>query len=109
METNSTQQEILLITGTSFANRGWSKKDKEGEDADRLNEREQLEEACWNGMLAEMLPEICAQPEADGKLYVWKIREALSFLELDLGGFPAVKDQQYSIDPYCFMAIQSFS
>jgi hypothetical protein len=108
METNSTQQEILLVTGTSFANRGWCKHDDES-DPSRLNNKEQLEEACWNGMLCEMLPEICRQPGTDEKLYVWKIREALSFLELDLGGFPAVKDQEYSIDPYCFMAIQSFN
>ncbi|MDP4151156.1 MAG: hypothetical protein Q8927_04890 [Bacteroidota bacterium] len=108
METNSTQQEILLITGTSFANRGWSRKDEE-DDPGRLTDKEQLEEACWNGMLREMLPEICRQPDSDEKLYVWKIREALSFLELDLGGFPTVKDQQHSIDPYCFMTIQSYS
>ncbi len=30
MEKNSTQQEILLITGTSFAHRDWSKKENEG-------------------------------------------------------------------------------
>jgi hypothetical protein len=106
METNSTQQEILLITGTSFASRGWSKMAEEDLPG-RLNEKEQLEEACWNGLLAEMLPEICGSSATTQKLFVWKITEALSFLELDLGGYPAAKDQQFSIDPYCFLATQS--
>jgi hypothetical protein len=108
MEKNSTQQEILLITGTSFAHRDWCKTEDE-DGPRRLNEKEQLEEACWNGMLGEMLPEICGQPGSDKPLFVWKIREALSFLELDLGGFPTAKEQQYSIDPYCFLTAQSYS
>ncbi len=42
-------------------------------------------------------------------MVVWKIREALSFLELDLGEFITNKDQQHSIDPYCFLAMQSYN
>ena len=103
MAKNSTQQEILLITGTYFSSRQCY--EKEG-DTGRLSQKQQLEEACWNGMLGEMLPEICIKPTAAQKMVVWKIREAHSFLELDLGEFPANKDQQLSIDPYCFLAMQ---
>ncbi len=106
MAKNSTQQEILLITGTSFSSRQCY--EKEG-DTGRLSQKQQLEEACWNGMLGEMLPEICMKPSAAQKLVVWKIREAHSFLELDLGEFPANKDQQLSIDPYCFLAMQCYN
>jgi hypothetical protein len=105
MATNSTQQEILLVTGTSFSYRQCF--EKEG-DAGRLSQKQKLQEACWNGMLNEMLPEIC-QPSPTHKMVVWKIREALSFLELDLGEYPANKDQQLSIDPYCFLATQSYN
>ena len=106
MATNSTQQEILLITGTYFSSRHCY--EKEG-DTGHLSQKQQLEEACWNGMLGEMLPEICIKPSPSKKMVVWKIREALSFLELDLGEYPANKDQQLSIDPYCFLATQSFN
>jgi hypothetical protein len=106
MAINSTQQEILLITGTYFSSRHCYRK---GGDSGRLSQQKQLEEACWNGMLGEMLPELCLQPTPPHKLVVWKIREAHSFLELDLGEFPASKDQAFSIDPYCFLAMQSYN
>ncbi len=107
MKTNSTQQEILLITGTNFSSRQCSKKD-EG-DQTNLTEKEQLEEACWNGMLQDMLPEIYEQPSGNRKLYLWQIREASSFLGLELGELPAQKDYHLSIDPYLFTTVQYLS
>jgi hypothetical protein len=106
MAINSTQQEILLITGTSFSSRQCYR--REG-DLGHVSQQKQLEEACWNGMLGEMLPELSLQPPPARKLVVWKIREAHSFLELDLGEFPASKDQTFSIDPYCFLATQIYN
>ena len=106
MEINSTQQEILLITDSSFSSRQTYQK---AGDTGQLSHKQQLEEACWNGMLQEMLPEICEPSSPHKKMIVWKIREALSFLELDLGEFPAGKEQQFSIDPYCFLAAKSFN
>jgi hypothetical protein len=94
------------MTGTSFSSRHWYEK-VDGDD--RLSQKEQLQEACWNGLLVEMLPEICKKPENNQKLIVWRIREAMSFLELDLGEFLTNKEQQYSIDPYCFLAMQSYN
>lgn len=109
MKTNSTQQqEILLMTGTSFSSRQWSKKDDEGKQK-ILSEREQLEEACWNGMLQYMLPEICEQTEGNKKLYLWQIKEAASFIELDLGEIPEEKEKYFSIDPYLFMPLTFLS
>jgi hypothetical protein len=108
MEKNSTQQEILLLTGTSFSSRQCF----EQEDTDspgRLSERQQLEQACWDGLLSEFLPEICSKPLLDKKIYLWKVKEALAFLELDLGEFPVAKDQQFSIDPYAFLELQGLN
>lgn len=106
MATYSTQQEILLVTGTSFSSRQCY--EREG-DTGRLNQKQQLEEACWNGLLGEMLPEIFLPSVPSHRIIVWKIREAQSFLELDLGEFPADKDQEFSIDPYCFLAMQCYN
>ncbi|HMH22123.1 MAG TPA: hypothetical protein VK563_10115 [Puia sp.] len=106
MATNSTQQEILLMTGTSFSSRGWSKKDSPATDpatGDPLTEKEQLLEACWQGLLREILPELHEHTPEDKLLYIWKIREATSFLELELGEFPDGKDGYFSIDPYSFL------
>ena len=47
METNFTQQEILLMTGTSFAAGQLDQKN----ETDQLSERQRLEEACWRNEL----------------------------------------------------------
>ena len=99
METNSTQLEIILLTGTGFSSREWIRKDGT-ESHGNLNE--QLEEACWNGLLPEMLPEII-----DSNLLLWQIREGDSYLEIDMGEYPAEKDLYFSIDPHNFLSCQS--
>ena len=108
MKTNSTQQEILLMTGTSFSSRQWCEKDGDSNQK-HLTEKEQLEEACWNGLLQEMLPEICIQNSPDKKLYLWQIKEGTSFIELELGEVPEEKEKYFSIDPYSFLPVQSLS
>ena len=107
MKTNSTQQEILLMTGTTFSARQWCEKDPGKQD--NLTDKEQLEEACWNGLLHDMLPEIYLQPEGHKKLFLWQIKEGNSFIELELGELPEEKDKQLSIDPYSFMHLQLLS
>ena len=54
MKTAPIQQEILLMTGTKFSAREWAEKNVE--DQNKLSATEQLEDACWNGLLHEMLP-----------------------------------------------------
>ncbi|HZE84823.1 MAG TPA: hypothetical protein VE035_10980 [Puia sp.] len=107
MKTTSTQHEILLITGTSFASSLRVLKDDPGKD--RFTEKEQLEEACWNGLLQEMLPEVYTKIDGAGILYLWQIREAAFFLELEIGEFPAEIDKFYSVDPYSFMETKTYS
>ncbi|HVZ96349.1 MAG TPA: hypothetical protein VG847_05705 [Chitinophagaceae bacterium] len=101
MKTNSTHQEILLVTGTSFSARQWC--EKEPGRQKELSETEQLEEVCWNGLLYEMLPEVNLHEE-NKKLFVWKIKEAHSFIEVELGETPEQTNEQISIDPYLFFS-----
>jgi hypothetical protein len=108
MKTNFAQQEILLMTGTSFSSRQWCEKNDQ-DSQNHLTEKEQLEEACWNGLLPEMLPEIYGQTCGKTKLYLWQIREAVSFIEIELGELPADKEKYFSIDPYSFLQMQSLS
>jgi hypothetical protein len=105
MEAKSIQQEILLITGTSLSAGPWIKNDDAANDG-TLSEKEKLELACWNGLLGIMLPELCPEPGSTKKLYLWKIVEGSSFLELDLGEYPVTKDSHFSIDPYLFLGTQ---
>ena len=95
------QQEIFLITGTHFSSRQcWQKlneNDHVGSEAD------QLQDACWNGLLRNMLPEIV---ENNKELYLWQIRENKSGIEIELGELPSEIEAYFSIDPYLFAESQ---
>ena len=104
METKSTQQEILLFTNTSFSSRQWMDKDATGK-LNNMTPVEKLEEACWNGLVTQLLPEICEKPE-DIKLTLWEINVANSFLDLKFSEFPEYVEKEFSIDPYIFTPVQ---
>ena len=101
METQSTQQEILLMTGTKFSEREWA--EKIVEDKNKLSPTEKLEDACWNGLLDEMLPELVQKTTDGKKLFLWHIRHGRSFLEIELGESSPVIEREFSIDPYFFV------
>ena len=108
MERNTTQQEILLMTGSAFFQQQCYEKNEQDKDSNKnMSQREKLEEACWNGLLPEILPEIFAETNAQKKkLYLWQVKEGASFLELELGEYPEEKDSYFSIDPYSFLAFR---
>ena len=101
MKTQSTQQEILLMTGTKFSEREWA--EKIVDDKNKLSATEKLEDACWNGLLDEMLPELVQKTIEGKKLFMWHIRHCRSFLEIELSESSPVIDREFSIDPYFFV------
>ncbi len=108
METNFTQQEILIVTGTSFSSREFAET-SDGINYNHLTEKEKLEVACWNGLLPEMLPEVFDQHLLNKKLYLWEIREGASFIELEMGEIDMEVEKEFSIDPYAFLQMKSLS
>lgn len=108
MSNNSTQQEVLLITGSGFASRQYCERDN-SENSNNLSQEEKLREACWNGMLKEMLPEIFLMTGPEAKLFLWQMREAHHLLALQMAEEPVEVDYYNSIDPYCFMLTQGYS
>ena len=101
MKTISTQQEILLLTGTRFSEREWA--EKIVEDKNKLSAIEKLEDACWNGLLDEMLPELVQKTAEGKKLFMWHIRHCRSFLEIELSESSPIIEKEFSIDPYFFV------
>lgn len=108
MEPSQIQQEILLVTRTSFSASRLLNTD-DPDNLSPLREKEQLLEACWNGLLIKLLPEVWGKPEKDALLYLWRIREAIFFLGLEYGEFRASISHQFSINPYSFIRTQSFN
>jgi hypothetical protein len=108
MKTFTTQQEVLLITGTGFTANQYCDKDP-ADSAKNLSENERLQEACWNGLLKEMLPEVFVLSGPEAKLYLWQMREAVHFFALEMGESPVEMDHYFSIDPYCFLEKQGLN
>jgi hypothetical protein len=108
MKANSTQMEILILTGTSFSASQLSDKNEAASKPNR-SEKEMLTEACWNGLLPVMLPELCEQIPDGKKMYLWEIKEADAFIELELGELQEDKEKYFSINPYAFIPEQPLS
>ncbi|MEO6330442.1 MAG: hypothetical protein ABIO55_16020 [Ginsengibacter sp.] len=101
MKTQSVQQEILLMTGSKFSAREWAEKNVI--DNKKLSGIEQLEEACWNGLLDEMLPELVQKTTKGKKLSLWHIRHCRSFLGIELSESSPLIEAESSVDPYFFL------
>jgi hypothetical protein len=103
----TTQQEILLMTGTSFTSRQTCENAAD-DNGQYLSEIEQLEDACCNGLLPEILPEICEAHQTDN-LFLWQIKENKSCLGIELGEYPEIMEKTYCIDPYSFIELLSMN
>lgn len=108
MDTNFTQQEIMLRTGTGFLSKQFSVT-SDPLNSDQLIEKEKLKVACRNGLLSGMLPEIFEQHSFNRKLYLWEMLEGSLFIELKSDKGYTELEMEFSIDPYSFLATMVFS
>ena len=101
MEPKIINQEILLFTGTAFCSRPLCKRNTDHDNSDIYTCMEELEKACWDGMLHEILPELLDNAEPGN--YVWKTISGVNFLCINMGSYPLAIEKQTSIDPYFFL------
>lgn len=101
MEKKSTQQEILLFTNTRFCERIGQRRHKSGLSyAGRMHE--ELEDACWKGLIPLVLPELTKTGIAES-ISLWEINRATSFLDLQFAELPGKIDNELSVNPYLFL------
>ena len=108
MANNYVQMEVLLMTGTSFLAGNWVSKDANAVDRN-YTEIEQLQDACWNGLVKTMLPEVWIEPPNGGILFLWEVREAKSCLQLEIGEIPLPIDPRLSLKPSYFLSFQVYN
>lgn len=99
MKPETINQEILLFTQSSFCNRPFCKRNSDQENPESYSSMEELEKACWDGMLTELLPELFDDPHN----YTWKTASGINFLSVSLGPYPSTIEKQSSLDPYLFL------
>jgi acyl-CoA synthetase (AMP-forming)/AMP-acid ligase II len=91
-----TSQEILLLTSTKFAAREYLDRNENKTSPNKLNK---LAEACWNGMIPAMLPELFDDPN-DKLRIIWQLEEYNCCLYARLGEDMLMPDPGFSLDPY---------
>ena len=108
MKKHTVQQELLLVTNSTFSQRHLCEKDT-AERHKQLSQAELLEEACWNGLLNELLPEIMERSSSGNWLYLWHIWQKQSLLQLELGECPVSIEKEHSIVTSFFMQTVVFN
>lgn len=67
-----------------------------------------MEEAFWDGMLNELVPEIMPSTP-DIKMVIWGVYAGESYLLIDLADSPGVPEPAYSIDPNLLLSIMNMN
>lgn len=100
-------QEIMLFAGTSFSKREFCHlvKTKRPEINSSIAE---LEQACWAGILFEMLPELSSL-FAGSKAFIWDIHATNHFVLINQGTRPQQVENAFSVDPHFFLAAARFN
>ena len=106
MKTTNTHHEILFFTGTSLASRQLADT-KENNNGKTYSAIEELEKACWNGIIHEMFPEILSSIYPKCQSFLWHVLAGKNFLYINIGPNPVTAEHDTSIDPYFFVSTVS--
>ena len=97
------QLELLLLTDTHFSSKQFCGKYDTG-NKNNSAKYKSLEEACWNRLFPELLPELYRKA-----LILWKVTQAEHFLELEYSVQPEQKERFFSVNPYFFLGSRLLS
>jgi hypothetical protein len=107
MKPKNIQQEIMVFTETSFAQKTLLEKRDSDE---RVSPAEKLEKAFWNGMLNEMLPELLLPIQGRRlEIYIWQISTGESSLLIEIAETPDIVKDWHSINPGLLLPTRSMN
>ena len=109
MRKHTTKQEILLLTNSSFTQMELCEKGLSSDYTRSATPGEKLEEACWNGLLPELLQGVPVKSDDNEKMFLWKTHVGDTFLCIELSKTPIPMDSFYSLDPYLFLPIKNYN
>jgi hypothetical protein len=105
MKPTTTNQEIILSTGTRFSNRELCHLDSKHKIPKFNSPGEELEMACWAGMLFEMLPELTKGLFTGSKVHIWDIHSSKHCLLINQGTGPHPVENAFSLNPHSFLNV----
>lgn len=103
MQSSNAQLEVLFFTGTSFAQKEFKTNNQANEKSGAFGDA--LEQAFWNGLLFEMLPELNDDSNKEERKFLWQLNNYNSSLWMNLSSEPRPVDLSLSVDPYQFLKI----
>jgi hypothetical protein len=106
MENCTTLKEILLVADSSLFLKSWLKRNEDSREKS-FTPREKIMDACWNGLIPEILPE-CFN-EQDQSLTLWQVNDSHSFIDLEFCAFVQQQEKELSVNPYLFMETQVYN
>jgi hypothetical protein len=101
MKTTIIKQEILMMIAP-FSKQELCEKNPP-RNLSNQSYADQLEAACWNGLLDELLSNILEKTAAGKRLCLWHTQQRASFVGLELCDDPQFTERHLSIDPYNFL------
>lgn len=103
MDTDIIQQEVLLLTGTTFSQKQLCGRNDKS-DSDNQEESDKLEKAIWDGLIDELLPEIITNKQ----LQIWQIWDTEFSLQIELSKYPS-RERPSSINPHYFLRKMNYN
>lgn len=100
MSANQLNREILLMKGTSFTTQELSGNIPGGVAGQ--NYLKELEQACWGGLLCDLMPGIAKDQITGTNSYTWHVLTAHHFLLICQGEIPGPVESATSVDPHLF-------
>ena len=99
MKKTSISHEVLLFTNTCFARRQFCER---GNESTHQSHSSQLQNACWNGLILDILPDLIKAGTRDCPSYTWQVLPAGNFIEVRMGAQPFDLSHETSINPHLF-------
>ena len=96
MKPQHVHQEVLIFTNTTLSQKALCRKNSSTSSA-----IEELEEAFWDGLLNELVPEIMPSTR-HSKMVIWGVHAGKFYLLIDLADSPGITESILSIDPHLF-------
>lgn len=107
MNTYTHQMEILLVANAGFFSKNWVK-NKESAADKKFTPKEKLMDACWNGLVPELLPEFFdASNKNTHKL--WEINDTNAFVNIIFRQGDAPMEEEFLLNPYIIMEFTEFN
>jgi hypothetical protein len=100
MKPQYVHQEVLIFTNTTLSQTTIYRKNSNNKNSSAI---EELEEAFWDGLLNELVPEIMPLI-LHPKMVIWGVHAGKFYLLIDLADNPGITESTLSIDPYLLLS-----